>query len=84
MAVNLTYLPRPGDPPEMTASRFKKKVIISGLLKEVRAHDHFVKPSTAKRIKQAFARKRALKHATKEGEPKWRLIADERRWGNRA
>ena len=46
---------------ERALRKFRKKVDESGVLKDVRKHEHFEKPSQEKKARQAAARKRWLK-----------------------
>ena len=47
-----------GEPFEKALKRFKKKVEASGILKEVRRREHYLKPSIRKKEKQRAAEKR--------------------------
>ena len=49
---------------------FKKKVEEEGILKEVRKREHYVKPSTDKKIKKAAAVKRWKKYLERNQLPK--------------
>lgn len=53
-----TVYARDGEPVEKLLQRFKKKVEASGILKEVRKHEYFMKPSDARKHKRAAAEKR--------------------------
>jgi small subunit ribosomal protein S21 len=44
---------------EWALKSFKKKVLRSGLLKDLRRRRHYLKPSEAKQLKSAAARRRA-------------------------
>jgi len=46
---------------ERALRKFRKKVDESGVLKDVRKHEYFEKPSQEKKARQAAARKRWLK-----------------------
>ena len=48
-----------GDRIEWALKSFKKKVLRSGLLKDLRRRRHYVKPSEARQLKSAAARRRA-------------------------
>jgi small subunit ribosomal protein S21 len=48
-----------GDRIEWALKSFKKKVQRSGLLKDLRRRRHYVKPSAARQLKSAAARRRA-------------------------
>ena len=47
-----------GDRLEAALKAFKRKVMRSGILKDLRKKRFYVKPSTAKRLKAAAARRR--------------------------
>ncbi len=47
-----------GDRLEWALKAFKRKVMRSGILKDLRKKRFYVKPSTAKRLKAAAARRR--------------------------
>lgn len=47
-----------GDRLEWAIKAFKRKVLRSGILKDLRKKRYYVKPSTAKRLKAAAARRR--------------------------
>ncbi len=47
-----------GDRLESAIKAFKRKVLRSGILKDLRKKRYYVKPSTAKRMKAAAARRR--------------------------
>ena len=51
---------------ESLIRRFKKKVNKSGILKDLRKKDYYNKPSMAKRIKKAEAKKRLERELQKE------------------
>ena len=55
-----------GDRLEWALKTFKKKVLRSGLFKDLRRRRHYVKPSEARQVKAAAARRRAH---TKRREP---------------
>ncbi len=46
---------------KIALSQFKKKVEAEGILKDLRAKEHYVKPSVAKKMKSILARKAAKK-----------------------
>jgi small subunit ribosomal protein S21 len=48
-----------GDRLEWALKTFKKKVLRSGLFKDLRRRRHYVKPSEARQLKAAAARRRA-------------------------
>ena len=48
-----------GDRLEWALKAFKKKVLKSSILKELRRKRHYVKPSEARQLKSAAARRRA-------------------------
>ena len=48
-----------GDRIEWALKTFKKKVLRSGILKDLRRKRHYVKPSAARQLKSATARRRA-------------------------
>ena len=52
---------------------FKKKVEEEGILKEVRKREHYVKPSTDRKIKKAAAIKRWKKYLERNQLPKKRF-----------
>ena len=52
---------------------FKKKVEEEGILKEVRRREHYVKPSTDRKIKKAAAVKRWKKYLERNQLPKKRF-----------
>ena len=52
---------------------FKKKVEEEGILKEVRKREHYVKPSTDRKIKKAAAIKRWKKYLERNELPKKRF-----------
>lgn len=45
--------------------RFKKEVLKSEVLKDLRKREYYIPPSQKRRIKSAEAQKRAKKHAAK-------------------
>jgi small subunit ribosomal protein S21 len=47
-----------GDKIDWALKAFKKKVMKSGILRELRRRRHYVKPSEARQIKSAAARRR--------------------------
>ena len=48
-----------GDRLDWALKAFKKKVLRSGLLKDLRRRRHYVKPSEARQLKAAAARRRS-------------------------
>lgn len=52
---------RDGEPIERALKRFKRKVEQSGVLKEVRKREHYLKPSIKKKLKERAAEARARK-----------------------
>lgn len=56
----MIYL-NPGDNLDTILKRFKKIVQKSGILREARMHEEFIKPSERKRLKSAKARQRLNK-----------------------
>jgi small subunit ribosomal protein S21 len=48
-----------GDKIEWALKAFKKKVLKSGLLKDLRRRRHYVKPSEARQLKSQAAQRRA-------------------------
>ncbi len=48
-----------GDRVEWALKTFKRKVLRAGVLKELRRKRHYVKPSEARQLKSAAARRRA-------------------------
>jgi small subunit ribosomal protein S21 len=52
---------RDGEPIERALKRFKRKVEQSGVLKEVRKREHYLKPSIKKKLKGRAAEARARK-----------------------
>ena len=48
-----------GDRLEWALKTFKKKVLRSGLFKDLRRRRHYVKPSEARQLKAAAARRRS-------------------------
>lgn len=51
---------------ERALKKFKKRVDDSGVLKDIRKHEFYEKPSQVKKAKQAAARKRWLKKINEE------------------
>ena len=49
---------QPGEPIEFLLARFKKGVQKAGIVREMRRHEHFVKPSERDRQKRFAARRR--------------------------
>jgi len=52
---------RDGESIDRAMKRFKRKVEQSGVLKEVRKREHYVKPSVKKKLKSRAAEARARK-----------------------
>ncbi|HEU4629998.1 MAG TPA: 30S ribosomal protein S21 [Gemmatimonadaceae bacterium] len=52
-----------GDRLDWALKAFKKKVLRSGLLKDLRRRRHYVKPSEARQLKADAARRRARRSA---------------------
>ena len=52
---------RKGESVEKALRRLKKKMDKEGIMREIRSHRHYEKPSEKRRRKQARARLRALK-----------------------
>ncbi len=57
-----------GDSVERALRVLKKQVLRSGLLKELRRRRHYVKPSEARQLKAAAARRRARMAQRKSGD----------------
>ena len=57
---------RPGETLDSMLKRFKKEVLKSEVLKDLRKHEYYVSPSQKRRIKSAEAQKRARKKAAKQ------------------
>lgn len=55
-----------GEPFEKALKRFKKKVEASGVLKEVRRREHYLKPSIRKKEKMVAASKRRRRSASRQ------------------
>ena len=55
-----------GDRIDWALKTFKKKVLKSGLLKELRKRRHYLKPSEARAIKSASARRRSRQKGDRE------------------
>ncbi|MBN1959871.1 MAG: 30S ribosomal protein S21 [Deltaproteobacteria bacterium] len=56
---------RDGESIDKLLRRFKKKVEAAAILKDVRRHEFYVKPSVKKKQKQAAAAKRRRRAATR-------------------
>ena len=56
---------RPGESLDSMLRRFKKEVLKSEVLKDLRKHEYYVSPSEKRRLKSAEAQKRAKKNAQK-------------------
>ena len=48
-----------GDSVDRALKQFKKQVLRAGILKDLRKRRHYVKPSEARQLKSAAARRRA-------------------------
>lgn len=57
---------RPGETVDSLLRRFKKDVLKSEVLKDLRKHEFYIPPSEKRRIKSAEAQKRARKKAAKQ------------------
>lgn len=57
---------RPEETLDSMLRRFKKEVLKSEVLKDLRKHEYYVAPSEKRRIKSAEAQKRARKKAAKQ------------------
>ena len=57
---------RPDETLDSMLRRFKKEVLKSEVLKDLRKHEYYVAPSEKRRIKSAEAQKRARKKAAKQ------------------
>jgi small subunit ribosomal protein S21 len=55
-----------GEGIESALRRFKRKVQTEDIIKEVKRHSFYLKPGAKRRVKQALARKRALKKIRKD------------------
>ena len=49
---------------------FKKKVLKSGILKDIRKKRHYVKPSEARQLKAAAAKRRGRSSGRPSGRPR--------------
>ena len=56
---------RPGESLDSMLRRFKKEVLKSEVLKDLRKKEYYVSPSEKRRLKSAEAQKRARKNAPK-------------------
>lgn len=56
---------RPDESFDSMLRRFKKEVLKSEILKDVRKHEYYIAPSEKRRIKSAEAQKRAKKNQLK-------------------
>ena len=59
---------RDGEPFESALRRFKKLCERTGILSEVRTHEHYEKPSVKRKKKILAAKKRALKKLRRQME----------------
>lgn len=57
---------RPGETVDSLLRRFKKDVLKSEVLKDLRKHEHYISPSEKRRLKSAEAQKRAKRKAAKQ------------------
>lgn len=57
---------RPDETLDSMLKRFKKTVVKSEVLKDLRKHEFYVSPSEKRRIKSAEAQKRAKRKAVKQ------------------
>ncbi|MEP7345533.1 MAG: 30S ribosomal protein S21 [Gemmatimonadaceae bacterium] len=57
-----------GDSVERALKALKKQVLRSGLLKELRRRRHYVKPSEARQLKAAAARRRSRSASRRSGQ----------------
>jgi small subunit ribosomal protein S21 len=53
---------------ESALRRFKRKVQTEDIIKEMKRHSFYLKPGEKRRVKQAWARKRARKKIRKESD----------------
>ncbi len=58
-----------GDKIDWALKTFKKKIMKSGLLKELRKRRHYVKPSEARALKSAAARRRGKTKKVRPARP---------------
>ena len=65
---------RDGESFESAIRRFKKACEKSGILSEIRKHEHYEKPSVKRKKKALAARKRAKK----KGRPKMKVDKDKK------
>ncbi len=61
-------LVRDGQPIDLILKLMKKQVEKSGIIRDVRNHEYYEKPSVRKKKKRAAARKRLAKQKRKEGK----------------
>ena len=57
---------RPGETVDSLLRRFKKDVLKSEVLKDLRKHEYYISPSQKRRLKSAEAQKRAKRKAAKQ------------------
>jgi small subunit ribosomal protein S21 len=55
---------------EKALRKFKKKILESGLLQEVRDRQHFTKPTTKRKAEKSQAKRRWKKHLDSQQLPK--------------
>jgi small subunit ribosomal protein S21 len=55
---------------EKALRKFKKKIQESGILNDVQARAHYVKPTTQRKLKKSAARSRWLRHLSDQSLPK--------------
>ena len=70
MAPGCTVTLRDGEPLEKALRKFKKKVLESGLLRELKERETYEKPTTARKKKKAAAKNRWRKKLLSESLPK--------------
>ena len=57
-----------GESLESALKRFKRKVMLEDIIKDIKRHAFYLKPGEKKRVKAALARKRNRKKARKEAD----------------
>ena len=50
--------------------RFKRKVLAENIIRDVKRHSYYLKPGEKRRVKQALARKRAMKKIRRDRDPR--------------
>jgi small subunit ribosomal protein S21 len=58
-----------GESLENALKRFKRKVLLEDIIKEIKRHSFYLKPGQKKRVKEALARKRNRKKRSRDGVP---------------